>query len=326
MMGSTGTRTRPPRIVLERVLLAAPRGYCAGVRRAIAAVEQGIADADDRLYVRHQIVHNVHVVAELERRGAAFVDDLDEVPAGSRVVFSAHGVAPAVEGEAARRRLRPIDATCPLVAKVHAEVRHYAERGYTIFLIGHRGHDEVEGTTGVAPEAVLLIETRADAERVEPPRADRLAYVTQTTLGLDDTAQIVAVLRRRFPGIEAPRKADICYATTNRQRAVAALLPEIDLLLVIGSANSSNSRRLVELAESGGVPAHLVEDETAIRRRWLEDVRTVGVTAGASTPERLVARVVAWLRERFDPVVEERGDPLERIEFNLPVALRRSDG
>jgi 4-hydroxy-3-methylbut-2-enyl diphosphate reductase len=310
---------------VRRVLLAAPRGYCAGVRRAIAVVEAGLAEWGPPLYVRRQIVHNAHVVRSLEARGAVFVGELDEVPEGARTIFSAHGVAPAVEAAARARSLRVVDATCPLVTKVHAEVRHYAARGYTVFLIGHAGHDEVEGTTGEAPDAVLLVETAEDAERVAPPQTERLAYVTQTTLSIDDTARIVDVLRRRFPNVETPRKEDICYATTNRQRAVAALLPEIDALLVLGSANSSNSRRLVEVATSHGVPAHLVDDERSVREEWLADVAVLGITAGASSPESLVERVLAWLRERCDPVVEERGDPAEGVVFNLPAPVRQLD-
>jgi 4-hydroxy-3-methylbut-2-enyl diphosphate reductase len=313
-----------PMSTVRRVLLVAPRGYCAGVARAVETVEKGLSQYGEPLYVRRQIVHNAHVVRELERRGAIFVDEIEDVPEGATVVFSAHGVAPAVETAARARRLEVVDATCPLVTKVHSEVRHYAARGYTIILIGHAGHDEVEGTTGEAPSAVLLVQTLEDAERVRPAQAAKLAYVTQTTLGVDETAEIVGVLRRRFPGIEAPRKEDICYATTNRQRAVKALLPEIDALLVIGSANSSNSRRLVETAEAGGVPAYLIDDERDIRADWLDDVETLGVTSGASVPEALVERVLAWLRARGDPLVEERADARENVFFNLPLPIRKA--
>jgi 4-hydroxy-3-methylbut-2-en-1-yl diphosphate reductase len=310
------------RLAVRRVLVAAPRGYCAGVERAIETVRESLAQWGPPIYVRRQIVHNEHVVRELERAGAVFVDEVDDVPEHATLVFSAHGVAPSVERAAARRGLAVIDATCPLVTKVHSEVRHYAARGFTIILIGHAGHDEVEGTTGVAPDAVLLVETVADAERLEPPQAERLAYVTQTTLSVDETAEIVRVLRARFPGIEAPRKEDICYATTNRQRAVKAILSEIDMLLVVGSQNSSNSRRLVEVARAGGVPARLIADERAIDETWLENVETVGLTSGASVPETLVGRVLAWLRERADVVVEERGQLAENVSFNLPLLVR----
>jgi 4-hydroxy-3-methylbut-2-en-1-yl diphosphate reductase len=316
----------PPRLGVTRVLVAAPRGYCAGVRRAITVVEQGLAESSEPLYVRRQIVHNAHVVGGLEARGATFVDELDEVPRGARTVFSAHGVAPSVHAEARERGLEVVDATCPLVAKVHAEVRHYAARGFTVFLIGHAGHDEVEGTTGEAPDSILLVESVEDAERVEPPQTERLAYVTQTTLSVDETARIIAVLKRRFPDVEAPRKEDICYATTNRQLAVAALLPEIDVLLVIGSRNSSNTRRLLEVASERDVPAHLVEDERGLEEEWLADAVVVGVTSGASTPESLVERVLVWLCERCEPVIEERGDGVESMVFNPPPSWRRLPG
>jgi 4-hydroxy-3-methylbut-2-en-1-yl diphosphate reductase len=310
------------RLGVRRVLVAAPRGYCAGVERAIETVKESLERWGPPIYVRRQIVHNEHVVRELEQAGAVFVHEIDDVPEDAILVFSAHGVAPSVERAAERRGLAVVDGTCPLVTKVHSEVRHYAARGFAVILIGHAGHDEVEGTTGVAPDAVLLVETVADAERVRPPQTDRLAYVTQTTLSVDETAEIVCVLRARFPGIEAPGKEDICYATTNRQHAVKAILSEIDMLLVVGSQNSSNSRRLVEVAHAGGVPARLVDDERAIDEAWLEDVETMGLTSGASVPETLVGRVLAWLRERADIVVEERGRVAENVSFNLPVLVR----
>src|SRR5262245_24141644 len=263
--------------MVKRLVLITPRGYCAGVERAVSAVEEALELWGAPIYVRKQIVHNVHVVRELERRGAIFVDDEDQVPVGARVVFSAHGVAPAVRERARRRKLATVDATCPLVAKVHAEARHYAARGYSMILIGHAGHEEVESTTGEAPEAILLVESVEDAQRVSPPRIERLAYLTQTTLSLDETAEIIAALRERFPAIEAPRREDICYATTNRQRAVKAALGEIDLLLVIGSANSSNSNRLVEVARSHDIPAHLINDENDIEWNWLSGVESVGI-------------------------------------------------
>jgi 4-hydroxy-3-methylbut-2-en-1-yl diphosphate reductase len=307
----------PRRRGAGRVLLASPRGQCAGVDRAIVAARSALARFGTPLYIRRQLVHNAHVVAELEALGAVFVRELDEVPPGST-----HGVAPAVWDEARRRELRVVDTTCPLVTKVHSEVRHYTSRGYTVLLIGHAGHDEVEGTMGEAPEHVLLVETLADAARVEPPPDHPLAYVSQTTLSLDDTAATVALLRRRFPEIEGPRKEDICYATTNRQRAVKELLPEIDLLLVIGSPNSSNSQRLVEVGLAGGIPAYLVEDETAIDEAWLRGAPIIGLTSGASAPEELVERVLEWLRAHGHPVVEEREHVDEDVHFALPQALR----
>jgi 4-hydroxy-3-methylbut-2-en-1-yl diphosphate reductase len=307
---------------VRRLLLVAPRGYCAGVARAVEAVEEALARWDAPVYVRKQIVHNRHVVGDLERRGAVFVESEEEVPAGARVVFSAHGVSPAVRERARARSLQTIDATCPLVAKVHAEARHYAARGYSIIFVGHAGHEEVEGTMGEAPDQVLLVETIEDAERVAPRRSDRIAYLTQTTLSLDDTAAVIEVLRRRFPAIEAPAREDICYATTNRQRAVKAILAEIDLLLVIGSRNSSNSNRLVEVARSRGVPAYLIDDESEIDESWLAGIESVGVTAGASAPEPLVSRVVSWFRQRgVDEIRTQNADP-ETVTFRGPAELR----
>ena len=276
------------------------------------------------IYVRKQIVHNAHVVGELEERGAVFVESEEDVPTGETVVFSAHGVAPAVHANAGARGLHTIDATCPLVTKVHAEARHYAAKGYTIVLIGHAGHEEVEGTTGEAPEAIVLVESVEDAERLELPADGRVAYVTQTTLSVDETAEIVAVLRRRFPQIEAPKKEDICYATSNRQWAVKAMLGEIDLLLVIGSQNSSNSNRLVEVARAAGVPAFLIDDESEIDEGWLGGVETVGITSGASAPESLVERVVAWFRARGVEDVQPYAAVNEDVSFKLPVELRRA--
>ena len=311
------------RSVVERILVASPRGYCAGVERAVETVEHALDLWGPPIYVRKQIVHNLHVVRDLEERGAVFVESEEDVPEGATVVFSAHGVAPAVHANAARLGLQTIDATCPLVTKVHAEARHFAARGYTILLIGHAGHEEVEGTMGEAPECVVLVESVEDAERLELPRTDRLAYITQTTLSVDDTNEIVSVLRRRFPSIEAPKKEDICYATTNRQRAVKAMLDEIDLLLVIGSQNSSNSNRLVEVARAAGVPAHLIDDESEIDEKWLEGVRTVGVTSGASAPEPLVRRVLGWFRDRGVDDVRAHSEELEDVTFKLPVEIRR---
>ena len=308
--------------MVKRVVLASPRGYCAGVERAVETVERALELHGPPIYVRKQIVHNKHVVGELQRRGAILVEDEAEFPDGATVVFSAHGVAPSVHANSRARSLRTIDATCPLVSKVHAEARHYATRGYTILLIGHAGHEEVEGTMGEAPDCILLVESVADAERVLPPQTHRLAHLTQTTLSVDDTAEILKVLHRRFPGIESPRKEDICYATTNRQRAVKRLLPAVDLLLVIGSRNSSNSNRLVETARAGGIDAYLIDDENEIEPAWLEGVETVGLTSGASAPESLVRRVLAWFRARGVLEVDELDAIPEDVSFRLPPQIR----
>jgi 4-hydroxy-3-methylbut-2-enyl diphosphate reductase len=251
-----------------------------------------------------------------------FVDTVGEVPPGSSVVFSAHGVSPAVRHSARFRGLRAIDATCPLVSKVHAEARHFARLGYTIFLIGHAGHEEVEGTTGEAPQSILLVETAEQAETVVPPQTEKLVYLTQTTLSVDDTDEIVAILRRRFPAVEAPKKDDICYATTNRQRAVKRILSAVDLLLVIGSRNSSNSNRLVDVARAGGVDAYLIDDESEIDEAWLDGVESVGLTSGASAPESLVRRVVGWFRERGVSQIESLDDAFEDVFFKLPREVR----
>jgi 4-hydroxy-3-methylbut-2-en-1-yl diphosphate reductase len=311
---------------VRRLVLGAPRGYCAGVERAVNAVEEALDRWGPPIYVRKQIVHNRHVVRDLESRGAIFVESEEAAPVGARLVFSAHGVSPAVRERAHARQHATIDATCPLVAKVHAEARHYAAKGYSIVFVGHAGHEEVEGTMGEAPDHVFLVETVEDAERVQPPRSHRVAYLTQTTLSLDDTAAVVEVLRRRFPAIEAPSREDICYATTNRQRAVKAMLGEIDLLLVIGSPNSSNSNRLVEVARSGGVPALLIDDESEIDEAWLSGVESVGVTAGASAPEPVVGRVVSWFRERGVGEIKTQDADAETISFRGPVELGRSSG
>src|SRR5437764_6470909 len=255
-------------VVVRKVLLASPRGYCAGVERAVETVERALDLYGPPVYVRKQIVHNLHVVRDLEARGAVFVDEETEVPEGETVVFSAHGVAPSVQANAAARRLNTIDATCPLVTKVHVQARRYAADGFTVILIGHAGHEEVVGTMGEAPDSIVLVESVADVEALAFAAGSRLAYVTQTTLSVDETGEIITALRRRFPAIHAPKKEDICYATSNRQWAVKEMLREIDLLLVIGSANSSNSNRLVETARAGGVRAHLIEDETGIDDAW----------------------------------------------------------
>ena len=309
--------------VIQRILLASPRGYCAGVERAVDTVEEALDLWGPPVYVRKQIVHNAHVVRDLEARGAVFVDSETEVPEGATVVFSAHGVAPSVYANAKERRLVTIDATCPLVTKVHSEAKHYARRGYTIVLIGHAGHEEVEGTMGEAPESIVLVESAEEAERLELPEG-KLAYITQTTLSVDETNLVIDALRRRFPHIEAPKKEDICYATTNRQRAVKAMLPVIDLLLVIGSRNSSNSCRLVEVARDSGVPSYLIDDETEIDEAWLEGVETLGVTSGASAPDSLVRRVLGWFEERGVGDVRAFSAETEDVTFKLPVEIRRA--
>ena len=286
-------------------------------------VERALAQHGPPVYVRKQIVHNAHVVDELSARGAVFVDDVHEVPEGAVVVFSAHGIAPAVRRRAAARALRTIDATCPLVTKVHAEARRYAAAGYTVVLVGHADHEEVEGTMGEAPEAIVLVESVRDAERLEVADPSRVAYVTQTTLSVDETREIVAALRRRFPALHGPEKEDICYATTNRQRAVKELLHRVQLLLVIGSANSSNSQRLVEVARAGGVEAHLVESDRELEEGWLRGVETVGVTSGASAPESLVERVCNWFRARGVEDIRELAGAEENVFFRLPPELRR---
>ncbi len=309
--------------MVSRVLLASPRGYCAGVERAVETVEKALDLYGPPVYVRKQIVHNLHVVRDLEARGAVFVDDEREVPEGETVVFSAHGVAPSVHANAAARGLQTLDATCPLVTKVHVQARRYAEAGYTIVLIGHEGHEEVVGTMGEAPGSIVLVESVADVEALEFPEDARLAYVTQTTLSVDETGEIIAALRRRFPTIYAPKKEDICYATSNRQWAVKEMLSEIDLLLVIGSRNSSNSNRLVETARAGGVDAYLIDDAGEIDERWLDVASVVGVTSGASAPEKLVAEVCDWFRERGVAEIEPYRLVDEDVEFRLPVELRR---
>ncbi len=309
--------------MVKRILLASPRGYCAGVERAVETVERALEHYGAPVYVRKQIVHNIHVVRDLEARGAIFVEEETEVPEGATVVFSAHGVAPTVFENSARLGHNVIDAVCPLVTKVHVQARRYAEEGYTIVLIGHAGHEEVVGTTGEAPDATILVQTVEEAEALELPPDAKLAYVTQTTLSVDETGEIITALRRRFPEIRAPRKEDICYATSNRQWAVKEMLSEIDLLLVIGSRNSSNSNRLVETAVAAGTAAHLIDDETEIDEDWLEGVETVGITSGASAPEKLVARVCDWFRARGVDDIEAYRLVEEDVTFRLPVELRR---
>jgi len=290
----------------------------------VETVERALAQNGPPVYVRKQIVHNSYVVDELRRRGAVFVDSVEEVPEGGLVVFSAHGIAPVVRTGAAARSLRTIDATCPLVTKVHAEARRYAAEGYTVVLVGHAGHEEVEGTMGEAPDSILLVESVTDAESLEVDDPERVAYVTQTTLSVDETREIVAVLQRRFPGLHGPEKEDICYATTNRQQAVKDLVPYVQLLLVVGSANSSNSQRLVEVAKAGGVPAHLIETQSEVDERWLNGVETVGLTSGASAPEVLVESLCDWFRSRGVTEIREFSPAKENVVFKLPAELGRS--
>jgi len=309
--------------MVKRVLLASPRGYCAGVERAVETVERALDHYGAPVYVRKQIVHNIHVVRDLEARGAIFVEEETEVPPGATVVYSAHGVAPTVYENSARLEHNVIDAVCPLVTKVHVQARRYADEGYTIVLIGHAGHEEVVGTTGEAPDATILVQTVDEAEALELPPGTKLAYVTQTTLSVDETGEIISTLRRRFPDIRAPRKEDICYATSNRQWAVKEMLSEIDLLLVIGSRNSSNSNRLVETARTAGTASYLIDDESEIELAWLDGCETVGITSGASAPEKLVARVCDWFREQGVESIEAYRLVEEDVTFRLPVELRR---
>ncbi|MFJ5228917.1 4-hydroxy-3-methylbut-2-enyl diphosphate reductase [Kitasatospora sp. NPDC088391] len=306
------------------VLLAAPRSFCAGVERAIDAVER-LLDAPGReapVYVRKQIVHNTHVVAGLAARGAVFVEELDAVPEGSTVVFSAHGVSPQVREQARERRLTVVDATCPLVTKVHSEARRFTARGDTVVLIGHAGHEEVEGTLGEAPGSMLLIETPEQAAGLEVPDPGRVSYLTQTTLALDETADVVGALRERFPLLQGPSGDDICYATTNRQLAVQAVAHRADLVLVVGSANSSNSVRMVEVVRRGGTAAHLVEDASGIDPAWLVGVRVIGLSAGASAPPDLVTEVVEALGAHGPVTVEELTTTVEDVAFQPPAPVR----
>jgi 4-hydroxy-3-methylbut-2-enyl diphosphate reductase len=307
----------------RRVLLASPRSFCAGVDRAIEVVQAALEQRGAPVYVRKQIVHNVHVVGSLERRGAVFVEELDEVPDGATVVFSAHGVSPAVKEAARRRRLDVIDATCPLVNKVHAEARNFAKAGKTIFLVGHAGHEEVEGTTGEAPDAIRLVETVEDVAAIEVDDPERVAFLTQTTLAVDDTMVVVDEIRRRFPALVGPPSDDICYATQNRQQALMAVAGEADVVLVVGSDNSSNSKRLVEVSERQGTPAYLVDDAGEIDPAWLHGVGTVGLTAGASAPDGIVQEIVDELRGLGPVDVEDRTITQETIQFGLPKEVKR---
>lgn len=304
-----------------QVLLANPRGFCAGVDRAIEIVERALEEYGAPIYVRHEVVHNRFVVDDLSKKGAVFVDELDEIPESSTVIFSAHGVSQRVRKEAEVRKLNVFDATCPLVTKVHVEVTQYRKLGLEIILIGHAGHPEVEGTMGQANGGILLVETLKDVEELEVENPDKLAYVSQTTLSMDDTAKIVQALRRRFPTIKGPRKDDICYATQNRQDAVKKLVERCDVVFVVGSPNSSNSNRLREIAEHRNVPAYLIDGPHEIKVAWLEGKTCAGVTAGASAPESLVQQVVEKLRQGERNITELDG-PKENISFSLPVRLR----
>jgi 4-hydroxy-3-methylbut-2-enyl diphosphate reductase len=309
--------------IVEKLLLAAPRGYCAGVDRAVQTVERALELYGAPVYVRKEIVHNKHVVEQLRERGAIFVDDIDEtVPGGATMVFSAHGVSPAVHAQAAQRGLSTIDATCPLVTKVHVEAKKFAAEGYTIVLIGHDGHEEVEGTMGEAPEHIVLVESEADVDALEVDDPSRIAYISQTTLSVDETRTIINRLREKFPQIAGPRTDDICYATTNRQAAVKQMAEECDLVLVIGSQNSSNSQRLVDVARDYGTESHLIDNESQVDEAWLQDKRVVGISSGASAPEELVERLVAFFTGRGVTEVSEFEVVREDVRFMLPKRIR----
>jgi 4-hydroxy-3-methylbut-2-enyl diphosphate reductase len=308
----------------EKILLAAPRGYCAGVDRAVQTVERALELYGAPIYVRKEIVHNKHVVEQLRARGAVFVDSETEVPEGATVVFSAHGVAPSVHANAHKQGLHTIDATCPLVTKVHVEAKKFAADGYTIVLIGHAGHEEVQGTMGEAPEHIVLIENERDVDRLEVHDPAKVAYISQTTLSVDETRAIINRLRERFPLIVGPRTDDICYATTNRQAAVKQLARECDLVLVIGSRNSSNSNRLVEVAREHGADSHLIDNEAQVREEWLRDKPVVGITSGASAPDELVQRLVDYFRAKGTTDVQELEVVQEDVRFMLPKTIRQA--
>ena len=313
--------THPQSIAAEEILLVRPRGFCAGVERAIAIVELALKKFGTPVYVKHAIVHNRHVVERLQAMGAVFVEELEDIPVGARAIYSAHGVSPAVREEATQRNLNVVDATCPLVTKVHTEARRFASQGQTIFLIGHRDHVEVIGTLGEAPEHIVVISSAEEAEAVDVADPDSVAYLTQTTLSLDDTQTILEVLRRRFPKLIGPGKDDICYATQNRQNAVQALVGTADVILVVGSDNSSNSNRLAEVARARGVPAYLVESHAQLDKKWLEGARCIGVTAGASAPEEIVQELVASLARDYGASVREIEIVPEDVSFPLPVQV-----
>src|SRR5579863_410374 len=307
---------------VEKVLLAAPRGYCAGVDRAVETVERALERYGPPVYVRKEIVHNKHVVEELRKQGAIFVESETDIPEGSVTVFSAHGVAPSVYANATARRLQTIDATCPLVTKVHVEARRFAADGYTIVLVGHDGHEEVEGTMGEAPDRIVLVQSEEDVDALELEDPEKVAFISQTTLSVDDTRGIIERLRERFPKIVGPRTDDICYATTNRQAAVRKLARECDVVLVIGSRNSSNSQRLVEVASDCGAPAHLIDNAGELDERWLDGARTVGITSGASAPESLVKDLVDVFRARGITDISELEVTREDVRFMLPKTIR----
>jgi 4-hydroxy-3-methylbut-2-enyl diphosphate reductase len=312
-----------PAARVERLVVAGLRGFCAGVVRAIDVVEKALTVCDGPVYVRKEIIHNRYVVEDLRRKGARFVDEVDDAPDGAWLIYSAHGVSPEVRANARRRGLRTIDATCPLVTKVHLEALHYAKNGYTIILIGHEDHDETVGTLGEAPAAIRIVGSPDEARAVEVPDPARVAYLTQTTLSLDDTREIVEILRNRFPQMASPPKGDICYATQNRQDAVKEMAPGIERLLVLGAPNSSNSIRLCEVSERAGVPAHLIERAEEIRPEWMNGVRVLGLTASASAPEVLVWEVVDWCREHLGvETVEEFETVREDVHFALPTELK----
>ena len=312
-------------MVIMKVVLAQPRGFCAGVERAIDIVEKALETYGPPVYVRHEIVHNRHVVDSLRAKGAVFVEELDEVPEGKIAIFSAHGVSKTVEQDADSRHLQVIDATCPLVSKVHKEGQRYAEKGYEVILIGHAGHPEVEGTMGQVPGGVHLISTAADVGKLQVQDPAKLAYVTQTTLSVDDTREVIEALKRRFPAVVGPDVKDICYATQNRQRAVRQLSEQVDMILVIGAPNSSNSNRLREIAEELGVRSHLIENAGQLDPKWLEGVKSVGITAGASAPDVLVQEVVARLQELQQINLSFMEGIAENVKFRLPPQLEAND-
>jgi 4-hydroxy-3-methylbut-2-enyl diphosphate reductase len=316
-------QTNPAAIAAKKIILLTPRGFCAGVVRAIDVVKIALDLYGAPIYVRKEIVHNRHVVEDLRTAGAIFVEELDEVPRGARVIFSAHGVSPAVRKDAKERELQVIDATCPLVTKVHLEAVKFARKGYTIVLIGHKDHDEVIGTLGEAPQSTVLVSTPEDVDRLQVQDPERVSFITQTTLSLDETREIVERLKERFPKIQGPAAQDICYATENRQLAVKAVAPLCELLLVVGSQNSSNSRRLVEVCQKSGVPAYLIDDLKEVRPEWLEGVSTVSVTAGASAPENLVEELIQSLQQAGYTELEEMEIKEEDVRFNLPTELAR---
>jgi 4-hydroxy-3-methylbut-2-en-1-yl diphosphate reductase len=313
----------PHAVSTKKILLLRPRGFCAGVVRAIDVVKIALDLYGAPIYVRKEIVHNKHVVDELRAAGAVFVEELDEVPAGARVIFSAHGVSPVVRKDAVQRQVQVIDATCPLVTKVHLEAVKFAQRGYSIVLIGHKDHDEVIGTLGEAPEATVLVSNVEDVDQLNVPNPEKVSYITQTTLSLDETQDIVARLRERFPKIKGPEKQDICYATENRQLAVRAVAPMCELLLVVGSQNSSNSRRLVEVCVKEGIASHLIDDLGEVNPEWLQGVNTVAVTAGASAPENLVQELIQSLQGQGYAELEEVEIKEEDVRFTLPSDLEK---